>query len=360
MGATLAAGTAAGVIVAGRAFFDPGAQAHASVIPLPQSQSEPEPEPEPEPVLFPPPPPAAAPAEPAPIWSGTFLDQPDAQLLAPLRHGEIRRVRFNRGGSSLSLRIEFQDGARAAFKPDQTNLQTIPRKEVAAYRLSRLVGLEAVPPAIARAFPRAAILAALEPAARAGLPRLKEEAIVGPDGAIRGELSYWIPVIVDAKVGPLAVDSAEGMTLWQRALVVGQAIPPEAEVLAPQISSMLAFDFLINNADRWSGSNVKTSPDGGVLFYMDNTLSFGEKKRAHTRVAGHLERVQRFSRRLIEGLRGLQRDAIERAVTTDTGPYPRLLSEAEVEAVLWRRDKILGHVDALVAAHGDAEVLCFP
>jgi len=28
--------------------------------------------------------------------------------------------------------------------------------------------------------------------------------------------------------------------------------------------------------------------------------------------------------------------------------------------VMWRRDKLLAHVDALVAAHGEEEVLCFP
>jgi hypothetical protein len=154
VGATLAAGTSAGVIFGGRALLDQGdGQAHASVAVQPVVQ----------PVVqgVAPAAPLAAPEsrlEPTPVekrgtpWSGTFEGRPDEELLGPLRNGRIRKVKYNRGGSSISLRIEFEDGARAAFKPDQTNLQTIPRKEVAAYRLSRLIGLGAVPPAAPRAF----------------------------------------------------------------------------------------------------------------------------------------------------------------------------------------------------------------
>ena len=64
----------------------------------------------------------------------------DEVLMRPIRAGRIKSIKFNRGGSSISLRIDFTNGARAAFKPRQTNPQTVPRREIAAYRLNRMVG----------------------------------------------------------------------------------------------------------------------------------------------------------------------------------------------------------------------------
>jgi hypothetical protein len=370
VGVTLAAGASAGVIVGGRAFLGHGdGEAHAAsvvveasapsetFVPVPPSQPEPvEPV---EPLA-----PIVEPAAPAPAiaqaWSGTFDGRPDEELLAPLRERSIKKVKFNRGGSSISLRIEFDDGTRAAFKPDQTNLQTIPRKEVAAYRLSRLVGLEAVSPAIGRAFAKEDIISGIDGGAREIIPRLHEQMKVDPRGMVSGELSYWIPVIVDAKIDKFPIDSVDGMVLWKRYLKIGKSVPASATELVPQISTMVAFDFLINNMDRWSGSNAKSSPDGKILYFMDNTLSFGGQRRAHTKVATYLGRVEKFSRRLVEGLRKLDRRRVEKAMTTDTGPYPRLLTEKEIDAVLYRRDKLLEHVDALVAEHGEEEVLAFP
>src|SRR5262245_23312788 len=68
--------------------------------------------------------------------SSHFIGIKDEVLIEPLRRAAVKRVKFNRGGSSISLRIDFEGGFRAAFKPDQTNEQTVPRKEIAAYRIN--------------------------------------------------------------------------------------------------------------------------------------------------------------------------------------------------------------------------------
>jgi hypothetical protein len=78
--------------------------------------------------------------------AGTFMGMEDDFLIARLRSQPIVRMKFNKGGSSLSFRVDFADGSRAAFKPAQTNLQTIPRREVAAYRINRLLGLARLRP----------------------------------------------------------------------------------------------------------------------------------------------------------------------------------------------------------------------
>src|SRR5687768_935120 len=101
----------------GKAFLDRRdgrAHAAATVVepPPPPPALPPEP-PAPEPTPPAPEPPPAPEAPPPPPWSKSFEGRPDDELLAPLRTGSIRAVKFNRGGSSISLRIEFDNGARA-------------------------------------------------------------------------------------------------------------------------------------------------------------------------------------------------------------------------------------------------------
>jgi hypothetical protein len=73
-----------------------------------------------------------APVEIATTSAGTFMGMKDELLLEHIRTQPVVEAKLNRGGSSISFRLTFADGTRAAFKPVQTNPQTVPRKEVAA------------------------------------------------------------------------------------------------------------------------------------------------------------------------------------------------------------------------------------
>jgi hypothetical protein len=285
----------------------------------------------------------------------------DELLLAALRGGPIARVKWNRGGTSLSLRVDLASGARAAFKPVQTNWQSMPRKEIAAYRINRLLGLSSVPPAIGRALPVADLLAALGPDSRFVAPRLRAEMIAGPDGLVAGEMSWWIPKITKATVDGFAIDSVAGVVRWKAYLTAGHAIPHREQRMVAQISDMVLFDYLINNFDRWSGGNVQSSPDGRVLYFMDNTLSFGGRDRdGHVRTQIFLRRSQKFSRSLVAALRSLDETALRAALEYDTGPFDVLLREPEIEGVMARRGYALDYIDGLCAAHGEDDVLVFP
>ncbi len=100
----------------------------------------------------------AATIRPAASAIDTFLGMSDALLSERMRTGEVKSIQFNRGGSSISFRVDFADGSRAAFKPAQTNPQTVGRKEAASYRLSRLLGINLVAPVIMRSMRRDEIL----------------------------------------------------------------------------------------------------------------------------------------------------------------------------------------------------------
>jgi hypothetical protein len=354
VGATLLAGVGVGVYVGGRRLADVS-EAHAS---QPGSDGGP--------VatrsalgLVP-----LASAE-APSWSATrslyFEGIKDESLLAPLRTAKLVRAKFNRGGTSISLRLDFEGGYRAAFKPEQEiNIQTVPRKEIAAYRVSRLLGITAVAPAIGRSFTAQELLEVLDTGAGLDLlPRFMAEVSADAEGRINGELQWWIPTIVDVKIDGETLDTEKSIKTWRQWLQVGTEIPEEQQALLTQMADMIVFDYLINNVDRWSGSNTKGSPDG-KLYFMDNAYSFGNVRDGHDRNYLFLNRTQKVSRRLIEAVRSLDEATLRRAVLNDSAPYDRLLGEKEIRGVMHRRQKLLEYVDELVALFGEEQVLVFP
>jgi hypothetical protein len=351
-GVSLAAGALGGAYVGARAFRSMASAAYAAEAPMTQRGDGRHVAPLPlERPL----------AQLASTTSATyFLGIKDEILLEPLRSAAVKRVKYNRGGSSISLRLDFEGGWRAAFKPDQTNEQTVPRKEIAAYRMSRLLGLESVSPAVGRAFLLKELVEKMDDGSRDLVPRVLEQTIVDEAGLVNGELSWWIPVIVDAKLENVPIDSIDGMTAWHKYLTVGAAEPYSGRALLPQISSMVTFDYLINNSDRWSGSNAKSSTDGKTLFYMDNTLSFGPVPEGTPKARVMLEHVQKFSRALIRRVRALDEVDVRAAMAADRGPYVRLLGDAEIAAVMFRREGLVQYVDGLIASYGEPEVLCYP
>ena len=287
--------------------------------------------------------------------SGTFMGMSDELLLERVRTQPIVRFKLNHGGSSLSFRVEFADGSRAAWKPNQTNMQTVPRKEIAAYRLNRLLGLNAVPPAAPRVVTRDELLARLHPDSLVALPRIKAETLFGSDGRTIGTASYWVPVIKDS-----GFDTPEGRQQGAIWLTQGQPVPPEKVHMAAQLSDLAVFDFLTANPDRYSGGNMKMSPDGKQLFYMDNTMAFYVDPNGFPRNREVLQRTQRFSRKLYASLEKINAPTLEKALSEEIGAPYEILTPAEIGAVMARREVIRNHVGALVAAFGERKVLVFP
>jgi hypothetical protein len=287
--------------------------------------------------------------------SGTFLGMSDELLLERVRTQPIVRFKLNHGGSSISFRVDFADGSRAAWKPTQTNTQTVPRKEIAAYRLNRLLGLNAVPPAAARAVPRDELFARLHPDSLEALPRIKAETTFGPNGITIGTASYWIPIIVDS-----GFDKPDGEKLVQGWLSQGGPIPPEHESMALQVSDLIVFDFLTSNPDRYSGGNMKMSPDGTRLFYMDNTMSFFVDPEGPAKNRELLFRTQRFSRALYAALDRVTAPTLERALAEEGGAPYEILTPAEIAGVVGRRQVVHQYISALIAQFGAANVLAFP
>jgi len=287
--------------------------------------------------------------------AGTFLGMSDELLLQRVRTQPIARFKLNHGGSSLSFRIDFADGSRAAWKPAQSNGQTVPRKEVAAYRLNRLLGLNAVPPSALRAVTRDELFDHLHPDSLPALPRIRAEAVFDSDGHTTGAASYWIPVIKDS-----GFDVAPRRQQAEAWLTQGESIPMEQRAMAAQLSDLTVFDFLTANTDRYSGGNMKISPDGEQLFFMDNTMSFFVELEGMDRNRQALFRTQRFSRALYQALDRIDVPTLERVLGQDAEAPIEILTRPEIRAVVARRDVARRYIDDLIAQYGAKNVLSFP
>lgn len=288
--------------------------------------------------------------------AGTFLGMSDELLLQRIRKQPITRLKVNKGGSSLSFRLDFADGSRAAFKPAQTNLQTVPRKEVAAYRLNRLLGLNAVPPAAVRSVSREDLLGRLHPEHQGHVPRIQAETIFLATGLTQGAVSYWIPALKDS-----LLDTPEAIRETQRWLTIGEVIPADKVKLATQLSDLIVFDFLTSNPDRYSGGNMLMSLDGEKLYFMDNTLAFFVSDAAREVNRKMLQAAQRFSWHLWRALPRVTEANFRAAIEAEPGvTASQILTDAELRAVIGRRQVVQQHIHALIAQYGEEAVLAFP
>ena len=114
--------------------------------------------------------------------------------------------------------------------------------------------------------------------------------------------------------------------------------------MAAQLSDLIVFDFLTANPDRYSGGNMKMSPDGKQLFYMDNTMSFFVDPEGKERNRQELLKTQRFSRAPYEALDRIDVATLERILSREDGGSGEILTAAEIRAVVARREVVRQYI----------------
>jgi hypothetical protein len=250
----------------------------------------------------------------------------------------------------LRLGAEF-DGA---FKPRTRRGQQW-SGEVAAYRLGRVLHIDRIPPSTTR-WLRVSQLEGLLAGETAFLERFQKDIIRERDGAVRGALTYWVPVIRAARVERL--EQLPRWTVWLRQ---GEAIPPERVALAQQLSELIVFDYVAGNWDRWSGGNVYWDGAGEKLLIMDNNAGFGTRfsEPIARRLQAPLDQVERFSATLYRRLMGLRREDFRAELAEDPAGVT-LLTADQITAVLQRRQQVVTRIQALVRQYHHDQVLCFP
>jgi hypothetical protein len=289
-------------------------------------------------------------------WTG-FLGGNDDAILRRICNGAIAHVERNRGGSTLSFRTRLDANTRGLFKPQQANMVANFRAELAAYRLSRLLGLHRVPPACGRIVDRAALQSAADASGDTAFSERVMRELLGRGEQVPGAMLYWVP-------GPLEeVPEAER---WPELLDPAHELTPEETPIAADLARLVLFDYVTNNVDRWSGGNVLRqhlrNADPGPVLFMDNGAAFsigtdGQGSRPDEQ-STRLTRIGRLPRALIAALRDLTAERVTAAMAED--PIGRLLGEQQIRALLARRDRVIAHADTLIRERGEAAVLVFP
>ncbi|MBL8602999.1 MAG: hypothetical protein JNK72_13830 [Myxococcales bacterium] len=284
--------------------------------------------------------PWAAQAQPQGGGGRRFGGIAEDQLLRAIREGRIVSRR-NVGSTSVNLRLDLEGDIDAAWKPRSSTHGEKYRAEIAAFRLNRILGLERVPPVISRSIGRRQL----------GLPN-DTVVLFERDNTARGAALYWVPVLRDS-----GIDRPADIERWSRALRQGGRIEEAQHQKMEEVSTLLVFDMLTGNWDRWSGSNVPAGADGHLI-YRDNNGGFDEPfvDASMRQSLAWLRRAQKFRRGVIERARAMTAASVEAEMANDPDAAHRPLSEAQVRSLLRRRDELLRYVDGLVTRHGAERV----
>jgi hypothetical protein len=259
------------------------------------------------------------------------------------------------GHTSVVFKLKLEGGAEAAYKPRSKRGKARYRGEIAAYRLGRALGLTNVPPALPRSFSGAELRLVLgDPTIGAG-KLFADEVVLGEQGQVEGAIIPWI---VGLKFLPLEAEPKRAE--WKEWLSGPRAVPEEEQKLAGAISTMIVFDYLTGNWDRWSGGNIGTDEKGQALLFIDNDGAFYdppppeplEKQKAL------LKADARFSKSFIHALRAFDPEAAKAAMG-DEKPGEPLLSAKVLAGLEERRKDALAIIDARVKKVGEDRVLIF-
>lgn len=172
--------------------------------------------------------------------------------------------------------------------------------DIAAYKLSRLLGMEMIPPGV-------------------------EREIEGMTGVVR----LWV----------------EDLQSYREWLDAGGKGEPDSLYLRRQLKDQNTFDLLIRNTDR-NATNINWDPDYS-LWLIDQTRSMGR----HPELKADLrEDFKGCSRALFEALVTLDKKSVKRELEN-------YLSAFEINALMKRRDKLIKLIDGEIKKKGESEIL---
>ena len=294
---------------------------------------------------------ASAELEPLPRFVGTDLGQDEIlDVIASARSRSFKPV----GHSSVVLRMRTVAHVTAALRVRTHEIQRGYQYEIAAYRVSRLLGLDNVPPAVYRRATWTEIRQRFNDEMLDRRGSVRRAVLWDEDGSAPGAAVYWVKGL--RSVG------LENKARWQTWLQDAE-VPKGKAALARDLSTMVMFDFLIGNWDRFSGGNLPTDSSQQRAFLRDNDRSFSTPllERRYEKLLEGLTLTERFSKDVVRHLEALDEASIRAELAQDpshqTDP---LLNAAQIADVLDRRATILSYIAALIEERGEDEVLFFP
>ncbi len=270
-----------------------------------------------------------------------FRGQDEEALLRAMATRPVVRVLHRFSSSTLVFHCDLGDGVEIAFKPARRGEHQWWKHEVLAYRLARVLGIvDRVPPAVSRRVPAALI---------EGFAH-DRDLIRERDGSIRGVAITWMPVLHSS-----GLHTAEARHEWTRWMSARHDIPPAHRRRAGQIASLIAFDYLQANFDRWNGGNVPLDEHEDMVFRDNNRGWFLENLVLADN--GWVVNLERIPASLLAGVERATADAVRAEVRRDGLPFHRLETAGYWAAYSARRTALLRRIAAAIAEHGRERVL---
>jgi hypothetical protein len=214
----------------------------------------------------------------------------------------VRATLRGAGGLEHDAHIQKIDEQKMAIPVGPTlelDFRDSYRNNVAAYRLDRLIGLQMVPVTVVRR-----------------------------EGTLPTSFTWWVDdVLMDEKAR------------YRKKIKV-----PDVDAWNLQMWVLRAFDQLIYNFDRNLG-NLLIDNDWRI-WMIDHTRAFKHFKQ----IKAPKDLGPRVAREMLAGMRRLDRPTLRETMKD-------LLNGPQIDALLARRDWIVGHYDAKIAKLGEAAVL---
>lgn len=243
------------------------------------------------------------------------------------------------------FRVRLAGGRQVAFRPAPVDRADLFRNDVAGYALARALGIDArVPPVTTRTVP----MELLEDAERFHLLHVHGRR---PHEAF-GSVIYWMPHLLQADIFWGAVARR-----WPRWLSQDHPLPPDVPARAEELSTLMVFDALQGNTDRWHPGNLQLDEHRAVV-YRDNSEAWrdgGRYEPFHL-----LHQCQRFSRALIAAVRRTDAEALRQRLAPEAAFGAPILDDHELRRYDERRQRVLRYIDRLVARYGEDAVFAWP
>ena len=211
------------------------------------------------------------------------------------------RATLTDGTLTHDAQIQTVDIAKDRFeagKASEVNFRDSYRYNIAAYRVSRLLGMDNVPVSV-------------------------ERRIDGKPSAV----TWWV----------------DDVLMTEKERLTKSTMGPEPLRTSRQLQMMYVFDELIQNKDRNVGNIVWTKD--WKLWLIDHTRAFRISKELTK-----ADELVRCDRRFLQRLRALTPMALEQATA-------EVLTSGERDALLARRDLLVQHYEARISRGGEASVL---
>ena len=263
-------------------------------------------------------------------------------LLTAMATRPVRAVLARYSSSTMVYQLDLGDGLHIGFKPARRGEANWWRHEILGYRLARALGItERVPPAVSRTVP----LAALE-------GHTQGADLVVRNGRVAGAAVYWMPTLAR-----IDLQTPENRRIWNAWLDPARPLPDAHRTRALQLATLIAFDYLQANFDRWNGSNLRADEHGNLVFRDNNRAWYPVNMQRVDR--GGIEGICRVPAWVVPRVRAVTGAALRVEAARDTDPEGTLrrLRPPQVRAFDARRRALLRRLDDCVARHGREAVL---